>query len=130
MYDREWWDANSRNGTGPLHHMNATRIHFVNTQLSVMHDRNRHRHERKQLEGLSVLDVGCGGGLAAEALARLGATVTAIDPARENIEIAKMHSAGDPTTSEIMYLNTTVESIASSGEKFDAVCALEVIGYF
>ena len=93
-----------------------------------MHGRDSSKQAQRQLEGLSILDVGCGGGLAAEALARLGATVTAIDPASENIEIAKMHSAGDAATSSIRYLNTTVDSIASSDEKFDAVCALEVIG--
>ena len=109
--------------------MNATRIHFVNMQLSAMHDRLGIKdRKRRHLEGISILDVGCGGGLAAEALTRLGATVTAIDPAIENIKVAKMHSASDSMTSGIRYLNTTVESIASSGEKFDAVCALEVIG--
>ena len=100
----------------------------MNTQLSILYDGDKHRRKKRQLEGLRVLDVGCGGGLAAEALARLGASVTAIDPARENIEVAKLHSASDSTTSEIRYLNTTVESIVSSGEKFDVVCALEVIG--
>ena len=107
--------------------MNATRVQFIRHCLSTAHDRES-LSPLEQLRDLKVLDVGCGGGLAAEALARLGANVTAIDPARENIEVAKLHSSQDPLTSGIRYLNTTVEEISTSGEKFDAVCALEVVG--
>ena len=61
-----WWDEDSRKGTGPLHAMNPVRISYIREHMGV--------------EGARVLDVGCGGGLAAESLARLGAHVTAVDP--------------------------------------------------
>ena len=124
---RDWWDAESRNGTGPLHYMNATRVRFIRKCLTEIHGTGS-ASPFEHLQGLSILDVGCGGGLAAEALARLGANVTAIDPGKENIEVARKHSSEDPMTSGIRYLNTTVEEISASDERFDAVCALEVIG--
>ena len=124
---KDWWDSESKSGVGPLHHMNATRIDFVRRNLAKAYGRES-LPILEQLKGLKILDVGCGGGLAAEALARLGAEVTAVDPSAKNIEIAQFHSAMDPTTAKIKYVHTTVESIAASGDKFDAVCALEVIG--
>jgi ubiquinone biosynthesis O-methyltransferase len=80
-----------------------------------------------QLKGLKILDVGCGGGILSEALARLGATVTSIDPSPKNIEVASNHSKCDPLTASIKYKCATVEKVAASGEKFDAVCTLEVV---
>ena len=79
------------------------------------------------LNGLGVLDVGCGGGLLSESLARLGATVTGIDAAYESIEVAKEHARVDKSTRAIRYLNTPVEDLVlSEAGSFDIVCALEV----
>jgi 2-polyprenyl-6-hydroxyphenyl methylase/3-demethylubiquinone-9 3-methyltransferase len=70
--------------------------------------------EAQQLEGLSILDVGCGGGLLSESLARLGANVTSIDPSPENIKVASKHSSKDPITSKIRYKQTTIGQYLSA----------------
>lgn len=80
-----------------------------------------------QLRGLNALDVGCGGGILAEALARLGANVTAIDPAAENVKVARAHSELCAVTRNINYICTTVDEMEKTGAKFDIVCSLEVI---
>jgi 2-polyprenyl-6-hydroxyphenyl methylase/3-demethylubiquinone-9 3-methyltransferase len=89
-----------------------------------------------QLKGLRILDVGCGGGLLSESLARLGANVVGIDPSQSNIEVARNHSAstlGSLANREgsyvgsIEYRCTTIEDMARADEKFDVICALEVI---
>ena len=79
----------------------------------------------RPLEGLSILDIGCGGGLVCEPLARLGARVTGIDPAIENIEAARRHAAGQDLS--IDYRPARVEELAAEGAKFDAVACLEVV---
>jgi 2-polyprenyl-6-hydroxyphenyl methylase / 3-demethylubiquinone-9 3-methyltransferase len=81
--------------------------------------------ERRIFAGHNVLDIGCGGGLLCEPLARLGAKVTGIDPAGENIEIAKAH--GDRAGLAIDYRRATVEDLARQGEIFDVVLAMEVV---
>jgi 2-polyprenyl-6-hydroxyphenyl methylase/3-demethylubiquinone-9 3-methyltransferase len=77
------------------------------------------------LDGLSVLDVGCGGGLLCEPLARLGAHVTGIDPATTNITVASLHA--EQSGLEIAYQPRTVEELAAAGEQFDVVLAMEVV---
>ena len=123
----EWWDEKSVMGTGPLHAMNPLRINYIREKLSKELNRYHKYDAINQIRDLKVLDVGCGGGLASEALSRLGAHVTAIDPSPENIQVAKKHSLKDPITSTIDYRVNTIEEIAELGIKFDAVCALEVI---
>lgn len=123
----EWWDEKSVMGTGPLHAMNPIRINYIREKLSKQLDRYDKFDAINQIRGLKILDVGCGGGLAAEALARLGAQVTAIDPSPENIHVARKHSSRDPLTSTIDYRVNTIEEIVETNMKFDAVCALEVI---
>src|SRR5262245_7200130 len=84
----EWWDAK-----GPfrqLHRINPVRLTYIRDALCARFARDP--KARKSLAGLSVLDIGCGGGLVCEPLTRLGATVTGIDPARESIEAAKSHA--------------------------------------
>lgn len=122
----EWWDSSSNAGVGPLHAMNPVRVQFVRENLAQLHNTEKFSPLR-QLKGLEVLDIGCGGGLLAESLARLGANVTAIDPSKENIAVARMHSAKDPLTSKIEYKISTIQEQALLSKKFDAVCALEVI---
>jgi len=77
------------------------------------------------LEGLNILDIGCGGGLVSEPLARLGATVTGIDPAPETIAAAKAHAQGAGLT--ITYEATAAEAVVDQGRRFDAVLLLEVV---
>eukprot|EP00622_Pseudochattonella_farcimen_P002771 FR737783.1.p1 GENE.FR737783.1~~FR737783.1.p1 ORF type:complete len:205 (+),score=16.67 FR737783.1:2-616(+) len=79
------------------------------------------------LTGMRAVDVGCGGGLLSESLARLGATVVGIDPTSLAVDAAIAHAAVDPLTAVIDYRNTTVEHLVASGETFDLVCGLEVV---
>jgi ubiquinone biosynthesis O-methyltransferase len=87
--------------------MNPARVNFIRSQLATLLGREQ-VPVLDQIRGLNILDVGCGGGLLAESLARLGANVTAIDPSEQNIAVAKEHAALDPLTANIRYLHTTV----------------------
>jgi len=122
----DWWRASSSKGTGPLHAMNPARVGFIRDRLAKELDR-AHLPPLEQLRDVEILDVGCGGGLLSESLARLGARVTSIDPSPENIAVAERHSKLDPLTSSINYECSTVEAQQASGRSFDAVCSLEVI---
>jgi 2-polyprenyl-6-hydroxyphenyl methylase / 3-demethylubiquinone-9 3-methyltransferase len=123
---KDWWNAESNRGTGPLHAMNPVRVDFIRRTLAAQLSLHS-LPPNLQLQGLDILDVGCGGGILSEALARLGANVTSIDPSDVNIAVASRHSRTDPSTSKIDYMRTTVEEIARSDRKFDVVCSLEVI---
>jgi ubiquinone biosynthesis O-methyltransferase len=97
--------------------MNAVRVQYVTTQLQKLRGQPVNRLARK-LEGVKLLDVGCGGGLAAESFARLGADVIAVDPSKENISVASEHSQADPATRSIDYRVATVGmSLALHEEK-------------
>lgn len=128
----EWWDPKKN----PLIAMNSTRISFI-TQTLAPEDyfkENIARSRFEPLRGLRMLDVGCGGGLLSESLARLGADVTAIDPSLRIVEAAKAHSnKGDNRTKSIQYMGgLSIEEMAKDyrskqNSKFDAICILEVI---
>jgi 2-polyprenyl-6-hydroxyphenyl methylase/3-demethylubiquinone-9 3-methyltransferase len=117
----EWWDAKGK--FAPLHRFNPTRLSFLKDSLVRHFDRDP--RTARPLDGLTILDVGCGGGLVAEPMARLGATVTAIDAGAATIAAAKSHARtmGVP----IDYRVATVEELEAEGARFDAVLALEVI---
>jgi len=117
----EWWDAKGK--FAPLHRFNPTRLSFLREGL-IRHF-NRDPRSARPLEGLSVLDVGCGGGLVAEPMARLGATVTGIDAGAATIEAARSHARSMGLA--IDYRAVTVEELADAGATFDVVLALEVI---
>ncbi|KAL7589719.1 hypothetical protein Lser_V15G36819 [Lactuca serriola] len=118
-----WWDAEGP--FKPLHIMNPTRLAFIRSTLC--------RHFGKDpfsvrpFEGLKFVDVGCGGGILSEPLARMGASVTGIDAVDKNIKIARLHADLDPVASSIEYQCTTAENLVEEQKKFDAVIALEVI---
>lgn len=122
----EWWDPD-----GPmraLHKFNPLRVAYLRDVLCrhfPLEGRPRDRKDPAPLTGLTVLDIGCGGGLLAEAVARLGAHVTAIDPAPHNIEAARHHAARAGLT--VDYRRVAAEELATEGARFDAVLAMEVI---
>ena len=117
----EWW--NPRGKMRPLHKFNPVRLAFVRD-----HACEHYGNDPKSLDclsGLRILDVGCGGGILAEPLARLGASVVGIEPAEENVAAARLHAekSGVP----VDYRATTVEALAETGERFDIVIASEVV---
>jgi 2-polyprenyl-6-hydroxyphenyl methylase/3-demethylubiquinone-9 3-methyltransferase len=116
-----WWD--SEGSFRALHRLNLPRLGFIRSRL--LKHFKRDPHLLRPFTGLTLLDIGCGGGLAAEPMARLGFTVIGIDAGAEAIATARAHAhmAG----LEVDYRVATAESIADAGERFDAVLALEVI---
>jgi 2-polyprenyl-6-hydroxyphenyl methylase/3-demethylubiquinone-9 3-methyltransferase len=117
-----WWDPNGDFST--LHQIGPARMGFLRARVTA-HFRDGDRGELRPLEGLSILDVGCGGGLVCEPLARLGATVTGIDPAVENVEAARQHAAGQGLS--VSYRAVRAEELVAEGRTFDAVTCLEVV---
>jgi 2-polyprenyl-6-hydroxyphenyl methylase/3-demethylubiquinone-9 3-methyltransferase len=117
----EWWDP--RGKMAPLHKFNPVRIGYVRDQAAARFGRDAKRLD--SLAGLAILDIGCGGGILAEPLARLGAAMTAIDPSETNIAAAQQHAAQSELT--IDYRCTTAEELAEQGARFDLVLAMEVV---
>ena len=117
----EWWDP-----TGPfkpLHEYGPVRVGFIRDQLCAHYDRDP--IASAPLEGLSIVDIGCGGGLLCEPLSRLGANVTGIDPSEKNTGIANLHS--EQMGLAINYRACDVETLASEGAQFDVVVSMEVL---
>ena len=121
----EWWDE--RGKFAPLHKLNPVRIGYLKDQLirhffagSAMHGQSA-----TPLNNLSLVDIGCGGGLISEPMARLGANVTGIDASATNIEVASLHAKRSGLA--IDYRATTAEQLALEGAQFDVVFALEII---
>lgn len=118
----EWWDENGK--FKPLHRINPVRLEYITSAIAGHYGRDR--NASKYLQGLRILDIGCGGGLLCEPLARLGASVTGIDASAKNISVAKLHS--QKMALDIDYRNITVESIAESeASKFDVILNMEVL---
>ena len=118
----EWWDPFGK--FRPLHKFNPARLAYIRDAAAAHFGRDR--RQPAPLAGLRLLDVGCGGGLVAEPMRRLGAEVVAIDAAERNIKTAMVHAAGAGL--EIDYRATTVEALVASGEAaFDIVLNLEVV---
>ena len=116
-----WWDE--RGSFAPLHRINPVRLEFIRSVVTARFGRDA--ASLNAFAGLSVLDVGCGGGLVAEPLARQGLTVTGVDAATAAIAAANAHAAGQGL--QIEYVAGTVEQLAAEGRRFDVVTALEVI---
>ncbi len=117
----EWWDPNGK--FRPLHQIGPARLGFIRERVGSHFDRDPRR--LKPYTGLDILDIGCGGGLIAEPLARLGATVLGIDPSPVNIEVAKAHAA--PQALSVSYRPAQVEDVVAEGAAFDVVVCLEVV---
>lgn len=123
QFDRlgqEWWDINGP--MAPLHALNPVRVGYIKERILAHYGR---KDGAQPLKGIRIADIGCGGGLLAEALCALGAHVTGIDAGRENIAIATAHAKTQKLN--IDYRATTAEDVAASGEVFDVVTALEII---
>jgi 2-polyprenyl-6-hydroxyphenyl methylase/3-demethylubiquinone-9 3-methyltransferase len=106
-----------------LHRLNPVRLAFIKRAACRQFGREEKRLDA--LSGLRFLDIGCGGGILSEPLARLGAAVVGADPSAVNIEAAKMHAAGSGLA--IDYRAATAEALAAGGERFDVVLAMEVV---
>ena len=117
----EWWDPAGK--FKPLHMMNPVRLDYIAGQIAAEFARDRKLP--RPFEGLRLLDIGCGGGLVSEPMARLGAEVTGADAAAENIETARLHAAQSGLT--IDYRAETAEALLAAGERFDVVLALEIV---
>lgn len=117
----EWWDP--RGKMAVLHKFNPVRLAYIRRLAVEVFGRDA--RAGRPLSGLTLLDIGCGGGLLAEPLARMGAGVTGIDPAETNVETARLHAeeSGVPVT----YRAATAEALAETGEAFDIVLAMEVV---
>ena len=117
----EWWDVNGK--FKPLHMLNPCRLDYITQQIAAMFDRDL--TAAAPFDGLRLLDIGCGGGLLSEPMARLGATVVGADAAAGNIPVAQVHA--DQQGLEIDYRHTTAEAMADAGEQFDVVLNMEVV---
>ncbi len=117
----EWWDPHGR--FRPLHRLNPTRLAFIRDHICGHFARDRTKHT--PFDGLAILDVGCGGGLLTEPMARLGALVTGIDPGEKAINVARAHGTG--LGLDIDYRCTTAEAVAAANERFDVVLNMEVV---
>jgi 2-polyprenyl-6-hydroxyphenyl methylase/3-demethylubiquinone-9 3-methyltransferase len=118
---QDWWDPK-----GPmrmLHKFNPVRLAYIRDEACRRFGRDP--RSALSLEGLTILDVGCGGGVLSEPLARLGAHVTGLDPAPTNIAIARRHA--ERSGLSVDYRNETVEAVVARAEVFDIVLAMEVV---
>lgn len=122
-----WWAADGP--MGALHKMNPVRVRWLRDRIAAHFPApeggQRDVRIARSLRGLRVLDIGCGGGILSESLARLGAEVTGLEPALENLAVAKAHAAGQNLT--IDYRADTAEAMAAAGHSYDVVCAMEVV---
>ncbi len=117
----EWWDPTGK--FKPLHMMNPCRLDYITRQIAAEFDRDL--SGTAPFAGLRILDIGCGGGLLSEPMARLGADVVGADAAERNIPVAQLHA--QQSGLEIDYRHTTAEALAEAGEQFDAILNMEVV---
>lgn len=116
-----WWDE--KGPFKPLHRLNPVRLRYIKDRICGHFDRDVDGFD--SYKGLKILDVGCGGGLVCEPMARLGGEVMGIDADHNAIEVAREHAAGQGI--KIEYEDTTSDQLAEQGRQFDVVVALEII---
>ncbi len=117
----EWWDLEGK--FKPLHMMNPVRLDYATRQIAAEFDRDL--TAAAPFAGLRILDIGCGGGLLCEPMARLGATIVGVDAAPRNIPVARIHA--EQSGLVIDYRVGTAEDMAAAGEQFDVVLNMEVV---
>jgi 2-polyprenyl-6-hydroxyphenyl methylase/3-demethylubiquinone-9 3-methyltransferase len=117
----KWWDPHGP--MGALHKFNPVRLAYIRDQACERFGRDPKRLD--SLNGLRILDIGCGGGLLSEPLARLGAAMVGADPSEKNIAAAREHAERSGVA--VDYRSTTAEALADAGEQFDIVLAMEVV---
>ena len=117
----EWW--NPKGKFGVLHVFNPVRLDYIKEQVCARLARDP--YDREPFKGLRILDIGCGGGLLCEPMARLGATVVGVDPSEKNIKTASVHAL--EMELDIDYRTGLAEDLASAGEQFDIILNMEVI---
>ncbi len=117
----EWWDP--RGPMAALHKFNPVRLAYIRDRAAEHFGRDPTKLD--SLKGLRILDIGCGGGILCEPLARLGASVVGADPSEKNIAVARRHAAQSGLA--IDYRDATAEALAEAGEIFDVVLATEVV---
>jgi 2-polyprenyl-6-hydroxyphenyl methylase/3-demethylubiquinone-9 3-methyltransferase len=118
-----WWDPHGEMAV--LHKFNPVRLAYIRDAACRRFDRDP--RQLGCLSGLRILDIGCGGGILCEPLARLGAAMVGVDPAPANIAAASLHAAESGLGIGIDYRAATVETLADAGERFDLVLAMEVV---
>ena len=116
----EWWDVKGK--FKPLHLFNPIRIEYITEKIKDHFNINNNK--ATYLDGLEILDIGCGGGLISEPLTRLGGTVTGIDAAERNIKVAQLHAKKNNL--KIQYLNKSPEQLDNK-KKFDVILNLEIV---
>ncbi len=119
---QQWWDPHGN--FRPLHQIGPARLQFIRDTIAQRLPA-RKTSQLRVLDGLRILDIGCGGGLIAEPLARLGAAVTAIDPAPDTIAAARLHAEGHGLS--VDYRAERAETLAAAADTFDVVVCLEVV---
>lgn len=117
----EWWNPEGK--FKPLHMLNPCRLDYITSQIAA--EFGRDLRAPAPFAGLRILDIGCGGGLLCEPMARLGATVVGVDAAPRNIPVARLHA--EQSGLEIDYRIGTAEELAAAGERFDIVLNMEVV---
>jgi 2-polyprenyl-6-hydroxyphenyl methylase/3-demethylubiquinone-9 3-methyltransferase len=117
----EWWDPNGK--FAPLHKFNPVRLQFIRDTVAAHFGRDA--RNLKPFEGLTLLDIGCGGGLLSEPMARLGFAVTGVDPSEKNIGTARTHAAASCLS--ISYRAGSAEALAAESALFDVVLNMEVV---
>ena len=117
----EWW--NPKGKFAVLHVFNPVRLAYIKEQVTARFARDP--YDRRPFQGLKFLDIGCGGGLLTEPMARLGAEIIGVDPSEKNIATASVHAEEQDLA--IDYRATTAEDLAERGESFDVILNMEVI---
>jgi 2-polyprenyl-6-hydroxyphenyl methylase/3-demethylubiquinone-9 3-methyltransferase len=116
-----WWDPEGK--FKPLHMLNPCRLDYISRQIAA--EFGRDLRGVRPFAGLRLLDIGCGGGLLSEPMARLGAEVVGADAAERNIPVARLHA--EQSGLQIDYRHITAEALVAAGERFDVVLNMEVV---